>query len=208
MKRIILLAAASIASCALLQGVAAPRTPSGINKEEFGKTMRELWTDHVVWTRQYIVDAAADLPSLSFSEKRLMRNQEDIGTALVPFYGRSSANKLTALLKEHIKQAGELIGAAKKGNMKLYNLTDEKWHKNAKEISTFLSKANPHITEEDMTAEMFEHLKLTADEAGARIKKNWAEDVTAYDAVRKQINGMADMLTQAIIAQFPNKFQK
>src|SRR5215216_6598525 len=41
--------------------------------------MRKLWTDHVVWTRDYILAAVGDQPDAQAAAGRLMKNQEDIG---------------------------------------------------------------------------------------------------------------------------------
>ena len=49
--------------------------------------MRKLWTDHVVWTRDYVVAALADAPAASASAARLLRNQEEIGNAVAAYYG-------------------------------------------------------------------------------------------------------------------------
>jgi hypothetical protein len=48
---------------------------------------------------------------------------------------------------------------------------------NADAISTFLSKANPNWTLEDMKKMMHAHLQLTTNEAVARIKKDYEGDV-------------------------------
>ena len=37
--------------------------PDHTNAERLKGGMRKLWTDHVIWTRQYIVSAIADDPS-------------------------------------------------------------------------------------------------------------------------------------------------
>jgi hypothetical protein len=59
-------------------------TTTTITISSFTKTMRDLWVDHIVWTRQFIVDSASDLPSLNDTTKRLLKNQEDIGNAIKP----------------------------------------------------------------------------------------------------------------------------
>src|SRR5438132_12536168 len=46
------------------------------------EAMRKLWSDHVFWTRNYIIDAAAGAPSTQVTTTRLLKNQEDIGNAI------------------------------------------------------------------------------------------------------------------------------
>jgi hypothetical protein len=58
-----------------------------------------------------------------------------------------------------------------------------------------------------MKAEMHMHLKLTTDEAVARLEGNWNADVAAYDKVVDHILGMSDMLTNGIVKQFPARFR-
>jgi hypothetical protein len=50
--------------------------------------MRKLWTDHVVWTRGYIIAAVGAQPDEQAAAKRLLRNQEDIGNAVAAYYGK------------------------------------------------------------------------------------------------------------------------
>src|SRR5438105_890246 len=63
--------------------------------------MRKLWSDHVIWTRDFIVAAVGDQPDQQAASDRLMKNQQDIGTAVAAYYGKGAGDKLTALLKEH-----------------------------------------------------------------------------------------------------------
>src|SRR5262245_60522560 len=64
--------------------------------------MRKLWEEHIQWTRNYIISAAASLPDVQPVTDRLMRNQTDIGNAVKPFYGDDAGNQLTGLLRGHI----------------------------------------------------------------------------------------------------------
>ena len=58
--------------------------------------MRVLWEEHITYTRNYIISALAGLPDTDAVAQRLLRNQDDIGNAIKPFYGDAAGNKLSA----------------------------------------------------------------------------------------------------------------
>lgn len=177
-----------------------------IPAEKFHADMRKLWEDHIVWTRNVILCLVDNLPGTNESVDRLLKNQEDIGNAIKPFYGNEAGDKLTTLLKSHITIAADLVTAAKKGDKAGLNDASQKWNANADEIASFLSSAIPNLKLNDLKMMMNEHLKLTTDEAVARIKKDYAADITAYDKVHGEILMMADDLSNGIIRQLPDKF--
>jgi hypothetical protein len=168
--------------------------------------MRKLWTDHVVWTRDYIVAAVGDQPDAQAAATRLLKNQEDIGSAIAGFYGKAAGDALTTLLKEHITIAVDLIKAAKAGDKAAQGQADAKWKKNATDIADFLSKANPNWPRATLVEMMNKHLSTTTDEVVARLTKNWDADVKAFDAVYSHILMMSDALSDGIVKQFPAKF--
>jgi hypothetical protein len=170
--------------------------------------MHKLWEDHVTWTRNVILCMVDDLPGTEQALNRLMKNQEDIGNAVKPYYKEEGGKKLTDLLKEHISISGDVIKAAKASNKSDLDAAQKKWSTNAEEISKFLSSANPNWKLKDMKKMMDDHLALTTDEVVQRIKKNYDADVEAYDKVHAEILKMADMLTEGIVKQFPDKFKK
>src|SRR5262245_57010501 len=98
--------------------------------ETLRQNMRKLWSDHVIWTRDYIVAAVGDQPDASAAAARLMKNQDDIGTAVASFYGKAAGDTLTTLLKEHITIAVDLIKFAKAGDKTSQQQADAKWHRN------------------------------------------------------------------------------
>lgn len=168
--------------------------------------MRKLWTDHVVWTRAYIVAAVADQPDAQAAANRLMKNQEDIGNAIGSIYGAPAGQQLTTLLKEHISIAVDLIKAAKAGDKAGQQAADAKWQQNGVAIADFLSKANPNWPRATLVDLMKGHLTSTTNEVVARLTKNWDADVRAYDEVYRHILMMSDALADGIVKQFPNKF--
>ena len=174
----------------------------------FHDEMRRLWEDHITWTRLFIVSATDDLPDAAATTQRLLRNQDDIGDAIKPFYGRAAGERLTALLREHINIAAELLGAAKAGDQAAVDRHNSAWYRNANQIADFLSKANPlQWPRREMRSMMREHLDLTLTEAVAHLQRDHRADIRAYNRIHRQILAMADMLSDGIAAQFPNRFR-
>jgi hypothetical protein len=170
--------------------------------------MRKLWEDHITWTRLFIVSATGGLPDLQATTGRLLQNQTDIGDAIKPFYGDAAGTQLTALLKDHILIAADILTAAKAGNAPAVKTASDRWYSNADAIATFLSTANPgNWPLADAKAMMKEHLDLTLAEAVDHLQGDYAADIAAYDKIHTQILGMADMLSAGVIAQFPDKFK-
>jgi hypothetical protein len=168
--------------------------------------MRKLWTDHVVWTRDYIIAAVGGYPDAQAAASRLMKNQEDIGGAVGSIYGAAAGQQLTSLLKQHISIAVDLIKAAKAGDTAGQKAADAKWQQNGVDIADFLSKANPNWPRATLVDMMKRHLSTTTDEVVARLKGNWDDDVRAYDEVYRHILAMSDALSDGIVKQFPDKF--
>ena len=54
---------------------------------------------------------------------------------------------------------------------------------------------------------MTAHLDRTLEEAVARLQGRYADDVTAYEAIHADILHMADMLSDGIVARFPDRFR-
>ena len=200
----LLLIATCAAQAAKTSGDSVVFTPKSV---AFRNDMRQLWEDHVIWTRMVIVSVAGNQQDLTQASNRLMQNQIDIGNAIKPYYGDEAGDKLTALLKEHISLSGEILVAAKAGdNAKLDN-AKKRWYTNADVIAEFLNKANPVYWPLDTVKSLMKtHLDTTLDEAVARLHGDWSADVIAFDKVQHHIVMMADALSLGIIHQFPAKF--
>jgi hypothetical protein len=183
--------------------------PAAITAKELSlrSTMDRLWEEHVMWTRLAIISLTTNAPDTQATVARLLRNQADIGNAVKPFYGAAAGKQLTALLREHILIAADLIGVAQTGDQAGVSSQQARWTKNADEIATFLSKANPRYWKlGEMKTMMHNHLRLTTDEVVARLKQDWPADVKAFDRVEREILQMSDMLSDGLVAQFPTRF--
>jgi hypothetical protein len=168
--------------------------------------MRRLWSDHVIWTREYIVGAIAERPDAEQAAGRLLKNQDDIGRAVSPFYGEEAGDALTALLRQHIMIAVDIVDAAKKGDDARFEDSNDKWDRNAEEIAGLLSSANPNWPRPDVLDLLMQHLDLTRSEVVARLEKNHHDDVEAFDQIHTEILTVADVLSEGLIKQFPERF--
>ncbi|WP_223440561.1 glycosyltransferase [Metabacillus dongyingensis] len=170
------------------------------------ESMRRLWTDHAVWTKSYVVSSLNDLENQKELLARLLKNQDDIGNAIKPYYGEEAGNKLAELLREHILIAGKLTAAAKSGNQSDFKKFNTEWHKNADDIAKFLSSANPNWSEKELKEALYIHLQFISEDLSARLKKDWNASIEAFDKGLDHLMMLADVLSAGIMKQFPEKF--
>lgn len=182
---------------------------SSINKTKCDLKMnqRRLWIDHVSWTRSFIVSDIASLEDKSIVLERLLKNQDDIGNSIKPYYGEDAGNKLSVLLKEHIELAGNVLESAKNKDSKALEKNNKLWYENADKIADFLSTANPNYSNKVLKDMLYKHLQFVTDQVVARLSNDWKSDITAYDKGEDHMIHFADILSDGIIKQFPDKFK-
>lgn len=182
---------------------------TSINKTKCDLKMnqRQLWIDHVSWTRSYIISAISSLDDKDIVLERLLKNQDDIGNAIKPYYGEDAGNKLSALLREHIELAGKVLESAKTKDSKALEKNNKLWYENADKIADFLSKANPNYSNKVLKDMLYKHLQFVTDQVVARLNNYWKADINAYDKGEEHMIHFADILSEGIIKQFPDKFK-
>lgn len=174
----------------------------------FQDDMRKLWEDHVTWTRLAVVSFVDDLSDLEPTVARLLQNQTDIGDAIKPYYGEAAGEQLTQLLEGHINGAVDLLSAAQAGDRKQVKRASAAWYRNGNQVADFLSEANPdHWPRKEMRSMMRTHLDQTLAEATQRLEGDHEAEIRTYDEIHVHILEMADVLSDGIVAQFPEKFE-
>lgn len=178
------------------------------SQEDLTLKMRELWAEHVIWTRMFIMSVADNTSDKALVTERLLQNYNDMADAMKPYYGNENGDKFGELIEEHLLTAATLVEAAKAGNSTAATAAEKKWYENADEIAAFENSINPNW---DKTAQMtmwHDHLKVTKDEAVARLTMNYTADIEAFDQIEAQANMMADSWSDGIMKQFPEKFKE
>ncbi|MDD2376392.1 MAG: hypothetical protein PHD15_03845 [Clostridia bacterium] len=168
--------------------------------------LRKLWEEHIIWTKLVIMSIASGSPDIQLVSQRLLRNANDFEKLFIPLYGPTASEKFRELLKQHLLIAADLVNAAKKKDNASVNLIEGKWYKNADEITDFLSRINPYWNKNDVKKMMYEHLVLTKSEAVSILTNKYEDSISLFDKIEEQILIMADMFTEGILKQFPNKF--
>lgn len=162
---------------------------------------RDLWMQHVVWTRLFIISTVSGLNDLKYVTNRLLRNPKDFEKILVQYYGQQKAGKFQNLLTEHLLIAANLVNAAKDGKTDLVESERKKWYANADEISDFLASINCFWSVKSWKAMLYDHLEMTEAEAVQRIEGHYENDISEFDKISTQALKMADYMAVGIRKQ-------
>jgi hypothetical protein len=174
----------------------------------FHDAMRELWEYHGTYTERAIVDFVAGNPDTNAVIATLLQNQVDIGNAVKPYYGTAGGKALTKLLTTHINDAVAVLKAAKSGDAAATKKASAAFYANGNQIASFLHKANPRNWPLAALRTMMRiHLNQVIGLAVDQLKGKYNASIALYKSYIDHLNvGMADMLSNGIIKQFPSKF--
>lgn len=164
--------------------------------------MRKLWTDHAIFTRQFIVDLLDNLPSIDCTVDRLIKNQEQTGNCFRDFFGDIAADNIVSLLKEHITIAADLLKAIKSENTSDATILEDQWTTNAENISSFLGTINQYYSIDELSDIFKTHLILTKYQFIARMDGDYNADILYFDMGLNHLLRISDCLTYGIVECF------
>lgn len=185
--------------------VVTSKSSSAVKQRNLYVGMRTLWSQHMAWTFAVVSSFATGSPALNADIDRLLKNQQDIGKGIRPYYGKKAADQLTELLTEHIKLAVPVLTAAKAGDKAALDSAAANWYANAKQIGSFLAKANRNW--KGASGMMKEHIDGTIAYAADAIGGDYAKSIKDYDKAEKHMLMLSDVLAAGLIKQFPKKFR-
>lgn len=169
--------------------------------------MRSLWSQHMEWTYATIAAFASGSSGFAATLDRLLANQTDLGNAIKPYYGDAAGDQLTALLKAHIDGYVPVLQAAKAGDTGGVDTAFAAVLANGVQIGDFLASANPDNWSAHMMEDMMNtHNNQTLGYAAGQLQGDFGGSISDYGVAEAHMADMADMLTEGIIAQFPDEF--
>ena len=173
--------------------------------DAFEEAVEHLWCKTVDYTRNAIISILNGTEDIAAVVARLMKNAEDLGNAITPYYGEAAAAELTQLLKEHITITGDIVKAVK--DVASTTELEAAWQANAEAIAVFLDSADSDNWPKLVVLGLLKkHLEHTRASVAARAAKDWPADFTAYEASKMNIEKIAYAMADGILNKFPEKF--
>ena len=166
---------------------------------ELRDILRKLWSDHVLWTRAFILSTAFDLGDLSAVTNELLRNPAHFADVLKPIYGEENAKAFETLLKDHLMIAAQLVGAFKKGDIAAAEAEHKKWYANADAIANALPQINPNWDMATWQKLLYDHLNMTENEAAQILGGKFEESIRQYNQIEDEALKMADTMANGIL---------
>lgn len=207
MKRLALLLPTALLACATAGAAHGHASGQGASAAQLRTDMRKLWEDHVTYTAFFYKAAIEGGDDAGKIAERLLRNQDDIGNAVKPYYGDAAGKQLASLLRDHILIAADLVKAAKAGDPAAQKQANQRWYQNADDIAALLSSANPNWPRKALEDMLHGHLALVTDQVVATLKHDTAGAIAAYDKGAEHMLMLADALASGIVKQFPDRFR-
>lgn len=201
---LLLAPAPSFAKAKMMGGAPIPQ-----KVEQLKLGLRELWGGHIFWVRNVVLETKyGDADAAKVAEAEVVRNAKDLANSISPYYGKEASDKLFGLLAGHYGAVREYMTAAFADNKGAKNAAVDKLKKNAGEIADFLSSANPKWSKDILLSALMAHGGHHVGQIDAIAVKDFASEAKTWDAMKKHVNVIADVLADGIVKQFPGKFKK
>ncbi len=172
-------------------------------------SFRNLWTDHVFWVRNVVLETEyKDAGAAKVAEERVVEDARSIANAITPYYGKEASDKLFGLLAGHYGAIKEYMTATFAKDNVAAEMASGKLKKNADEIATFLSSANPNWPKGTLESALLAHGGHHMKDISEISKKDFAGDAKTWEAMKDHIYVIAGVLSDGIVKQFPDKFRE
>jgi hypothetical protein len=169
--------------------------------------MRDLWSDHMQWTYATVDAFFHNETALQPTLDRLLQNQQDIGAAVVPYFGQNAGDELSALLTTHINQAVPVLSSAQDGNEAALQAALNDWYGNAQDIADLLSALNPDLWPPSVMRPMMQHhIDTTVAYSLDLLDGDYQKAIMDFDEANDHMMMFADVLSAGILAPEPTTF--
>ena len=169
--------------------------------------MRDLWTGHIFWIRNVVLDNAVNNPAArDVAEQEVVANAKKIANSITPFYGEKASEKLFGLLAGHYGAVKDYSEATVAGNRLQQDAALAHLASNADDIAVFLSGANPHLPKDTVRGLIAAHGAHHVLQITQFKERDYVHEGETWKVMKQHVYVIADALTIALATQFPSKF--
>jgi hypothetical protein len=169
--------------------------------------VRDLWLGHILSIRNVAVATMdKNAAARETAEQGVVTNAQQIAGSIEPFYGKPASDKLFTLLAGHYGAIRDHLDATASGNQAQQDAAVKQLTANASEIAAFLSGANPHLPKDAVMGLLTAHAAHHLTQFQQLKDGDYAHEADTWKGMKTHIYVVADALTDALAAQFPNKF--
>jgi hypothetical protein len=174
---------------------------------ELKLALRDLWSGHIFWVRNVVLmTKLGSADAVKVAEDQVVQNARAIADSIGPIYGKAASDKLFNLLAGHYGAVKEYMTTAYANDASGKAAAVDKIKKNADEIATFLSSANPNWPKDAVLGLLMAHGGHHISQIDQFNSNNFFAEAQTVDAMQKHIYAIADALADGIVKQFPKKF--
>jgi len=202
---VLILTLSGLTGCA--HDVRSAENADSLHLAEAKAAMRDLWTGHIFWIRNVVLDNAANNPAArDAAEKEVVANAKTIAYSIARFYGEKASEKLFGLLAGHYGAVKDYSEATVAGNSVQQDAALAHLGSNADDIAAFLSGANPHLPKDTVRGLIAAHGAHHVLQITQFKEKDYVHEVETWKIMKQHVYVIADALTTALATQFPSKF--
>lgn len=170
--------------------------------------LRDLWVEHIFWIRSYVLAThASDEAQRKSAESEVLANATALAGTIAPFYGQAASDALLKLLAGHWGAVQDYntatLAKSKSGQDKAVATITA----NAHDIAKFLSRANPNLPEDAVFSLLVGHGGHHVAQINEIASKDFHNEAATWHAMRKHMLVISDAIADALVKQFPERFQ-
>ena len=164
-------------------------------------TLRKLFTDHAVYTHEFIKSYLDNLPETELLKTRLLANQTEIGQYFGMYLGDDVGTTIGSLFTEHIIKAAGLVTALNTATTteEVEPYIDE-LADNVRDVAIDVSKlSDGKLSEEEVGSEFAKHNLYVVQLAALHKNKQYEEEIKTYDEYYTHMLSFSDMLCYGLL---------
>jgi hypothetical protein len=150
------------------------------------------WAVLAAWTREYIHSVADGLPNVKEIGDRLYSVPVDFYNLVLPFIGRTNADRVLNLTSLRQITLMSLIHAMKNNDVETVNANTMRLYQLANELAAFLAQINPYWSQDTWRSLFYQNIRMNLDLATSYMSGDYGKDIALYDELLQHSSLLGD----------------